>query len=273
MSRQQIEISKLMNSYIDDEFNIEGEAAASVKAVKNRVMEQVKPKKRLKLGTKAIMIAAAVAVAGIMTAAALPYGILQSQNGTWFEFFEHEADIKTPGIELDADQEIEPYTLENGRVYFTADSQYIDITDYIERGENYYYQYTDEDNQGDKYICVVAVGGDTDDLAYGEIAYQAKPHGLAASYFSGGCEAYCYYKDGEVIIVDSEEKKAEATSYPYRNIEYPCLLAFDHQMDIWRSDIHAGKSVDVSDTVSAKDFEIQYTGWIYPEGWRGERPE
>lgn len=273
MSRQQIEISKLMNSYIDDEFYIEGEAAASVKAVKNRVMEQVKPKKRLKLGTKAIMIAAAVAVAGIMTAAVLPYGILQSQNGTRFEFFEYDADIKTPGIDLVADMEIEPYTMENGRVYFTADSQYIDITDYIESGENYYYQYADEDNLGNKYICIVAVGGDIDDLIYGEIAYQDKPNGLAAAYLNRGCEVYCYYKDGEVIIVDSEEKKAEAISYPYRNIEKPCWLAFKNQMDIWKSDIDAGKSVDVSDTVSAKDFEIQYTGWIYPEGWSGERPE
>lgn len=273
MSRQQIEISKLMNSYIDDEFYIEGEAAASVKAVKNRVMEQVKPKKRLKLGTKAIMIAAAVAVAGIMTAAVLPYGILQTQNGTRFEFFEYEADIKTPGIELDAEQEIEPYTMENGRVYFTADSQHIDVTDYIERGENYYYQYTDEDNLGNKYICIVAVGGDIDNIAYGEIAYQDKPNGLWAAYFNGGCKVYCYYKDGEVIIVDSEEKRAEATSYPYRNIEKPCLLAFEHQMNIWGSAIAAGKSVDVSHTVSTKDFEGKYTGWLYPEGWSGERPE
>lgn len=270
MSRQQIEISKLMNSYIDDEFNIEGKAAANVRAVKNRVMEQVGSKKHLKLGRKTIMIAAAAAVAGIMTAAVLPYGILQGQSGmVQFEFYEKKSDIKN----LEVYSEEKPYTLENGKVYFTADSQHIDITDYIEKGENYYYQYTDEDNQGDKYIRILAVGGDIDDLAYGEIVCQDKLHGLAAAYFIGGSEPYCYYKDGEVIMVDSEEKRAECTSYPYRCIKSPCLLEFEYHENVWERENFEGKDIDVSEADRTRVFESELGRWMYPEGWSGERPE
>ena len=43
--KKQIEISKLMDSYTDDEFNIEGTESAGLQEVRSKVMEQVKNKR------------------------------------------------------------------------------------------------------------------------------------------------------------------------------------------------------------------------------------
>ena len=55
--KKQIEISKLMDSYTDDEFNIEGTESAGLQEVRSKVMEQVKNKKPLKLSKKLLIIA------------------------------------------------------------------------------------------------------------------------------------------------------------------------------------------------------------------------
>ncbi|MCM1055102.1 MAG: hypothetical protein NC394_06210 [Bacteroides sp.] len=267
--KKQIEISKLMDDYADDEFDLGAESAADEKAVRSRVMARVKPKRSIKFGTKTVLIAAAIAVS-VLTAAVLPYGIIRGQNGTRFEFYETGlVDIKYP----EAKSEVVPYAVENDRIYFTANDQRIDITDIVESGENYYYKYTSEDTNGKEYVCIVAIGGSAENIMYGEMIIEPKAHGQSAAYFSEDFEPFCYFKNGEIISVDTPEKRAECTHYPYRSINDPHYIAFSYQYSLWYDDITAGREIDVSKAISTSSFESEYTDWVYPEDWTGERVE
>lgn len=274
MSRQQIEISRLMNDYIDEEFNISGKAAASAGAVKKAVMKQAEPKRNIRIFRKAAIIAAAVAAVGTLTAAALPYGFLKSQTGAEYEFSEYESRTKTPGIDIDADLAVLPYSVEDGKVYFTADNQHIDITEYMGSGHNYFYKYCDTDNQGGEYVIVMAVGGEIDDPAYGEMVFQKDGHHLGAANYIGGGETFCYYKDGNVIMADSEEAEAESLEgCPWRTLKYPCWQEFDYYQLKWAKDISNGEEIDLSEADGTLVFETKLSDWHYPEGWTGEMVE
>ena len=276
MSIQKIEISKLMDNYTDEEFFIEGKAAANAKAVTAKVTEQTAPKSKLRLRTKALLIAAAVGVTGLLTAAVMPYGLLESSIGTRYEFSDHTVEINSPGMGTNTNTRIQPYTEENGRIFFTADNQNIDIIDYFERGENYYYKYSDTDSQGVKYDIVLAVGGSIDDPSYGEMIFEIKdepsffPPRAASSFYNSG-DVYCYYKDGEVVLVDTPEKREESTSYPFRDLNFACLAEFNYYRNLWDKDVSAGREIDVNSVDRSLTFEREYTDWLYPEGWSGER--
>lgn len=276
MSIQKIEISKLMDNYTDEEFFLEGNSAASARAVTDRVMKQAATKRNLKLRPKVLIIAATVAVTGLLiTAAAMPYGFIESVTGSKYEFHNNGVDIKAPGIDFDAEFENKPYTAEDGRIYFTADGQNTDITDYLQRGENYYYKYTETDTQGVDYDIILAVGGNIEDPSYGEMIFQRKERSffspMSAAQFNNSGDVYCYYKDGQVIIVDTPEKREESTSYPHRSLNYTCLAEFEHQMELWKQDVLNGREIDVDNIDRSLTFERKYTEWLYPEGWSGER--
>lgn len=87
-----------MDNYTDEEFFIEGKAAANAKAVTAKVTEQTAPKSKLRLRTKALLITAAVGVTGLLTAAVMPYGLLESSIGTRYEFSDHTVEINSPGM-------------------------------------------------------------------------------------------------------------------------------------------------------------------------------
>ena len=275
MSIQNIKISKLMDNYTDEEFFIDGKSGVSARAVTKRVMGQV-PGKKTMLRPKVVLTAAALAItAGVFVAASEPHGFIESVTGAKYDFYEHSVEIRTPGIDLDFDSETKPYTAENGRIYFTADGQNTDITDYFERGENYYYKYTDTDTHGADYDIVLAVGGDINQPSYGEMIFQRRENtffkGLGAATFHNSGDVYCYYKNGEVIIVETPEQRAESTSYPYRDFNYVCCVEFDHHWAQWNEDVLAGREIDVDNIDRSVEFKREYTGWLYPEGWSGER--
>ena len=274
MSIQNINISKLMDNYTDEEFFIDGKSAVSAKIVTKRVMGQI-PGKKVMLRPKVVLTAAALAATvGVLVAAAEPHGFIESKTGTKYEFYNHCVEIRSPGIDFDADLEVEPYTVENGRVYFTVDDQNVDITDYFERGENYYYKYSDTDAQGANYDIVLAVGGDISNPSYGEMIFTLNENsvfrGLGAARFNNSSDVYCYYKDGQVVVVETPDQRAESTNYPYRNLHYICYMEFAHQMDIWEDDVVAGREIDVNDIDRSIEFKREYSEWIYPEGWSGE---
>ncbi len=279
MSKKQIEISKLMDSYTDDEFYIEGTESAKLSEVRNKVMEQVQNKKHLKLSKKILIIAAAVVGVSAITAAALPYGIFNSPTSTEYSFGDSWTDISEP-----TGNEIPPYTVKDDRVYFTANNENIDITDKIGEDKFYFYQYTDTDNQGEEIICVYAVCRDSsaeDDLGYGEYVYKSNKEKSfftqGASTMSGGFVPYCYYKDGEVIMMNDkndpnyEEKSAEFSSYPNRCTIMPWVSALDKVDNEWYNTLCDGKELDVSKSDTSITGSEELTDWMYPEGWTGER--
>lgn len=273
--KKQIEISKLMDSYTDEEFYIEGTQSAQLKEVRSRVMEQVKTKKPIKLSKKLLIIAAAVVGVSAITAATLPYGIFNSQTGGEYSFEKYKTDIKEP-----TGDEVPPYTVTDGRVYFTVNNENIDITDKISENNFWFYQYADTDNQGNEIICVYAVCGDIDDFGYGESVFRKNEDTLyvnGAGQMHGGCEPYCYYKNGEVIMVndkeapDYEEKRAEHNRYPHRVINAPWHACYMRAENEWYQTLFEGKELDVTKSDTSITGREEITEWLYPEDWTGER--
>lgn len=276
MSKKQIEISKLMDSYTDDEFNIEGTESARLSEVRNKVMEQVQNKKHLKLSKKILIIAAAVVGVSAITAATLPYGFFKSQTGGEYGFREYGTDISEP-----TGNEVPPYTVRDDRVYLTVNDENVDITDKIGEDRFYFYQYTDTDNQDEEVICVYAVcrdSGSEDGLGYGEFVYKKRENSFftnGAGSMYGTVTPYCYYKDGEVIMINKEDedyeaKKAEYTKYPHRCIRESWMIELSEKKDEWYRTVSSGETLDVSKTDTSIDAAEEIDPWMYPEGWTGE---
>lgn len=268
-----VEISKLMDNYTDEEFLIEGSSNVSTKAVAKMVMNRVKDKRRV-LRPRVLLVAAALALTSVVfVAAVLPYGFLQSPTGMEYEFYDYGMEMKLPGVELDSER-VELYTKEGDRIYFTANGENIDITDYFERGESYYYKYRDTDNRGDSYDVVLAVGGKAEDPACAEMVFILKEgvtRGFGGATFYNSAVPYCYYKDGEVVIVETPEQREECSKYPWRNIEYPVSEEFYNQWRLWGEEVRNGNEIDVNNVDRSVTYKSRYTEWLYPEGWTGER--
>lgn len=172
-------ISEIMDNYTDNEFLIEGQQAVSSDEIAAGVMDKIKVKKPLKLKAKILIIAAAVVtLAGIM-GAAINDAFFTDQLGNEISHF--GAWSSTYG------DMIPPYTIveseEGKKVFFTANNEYIDITDYINRGENYYYYFSEVDNQTNEYPAILCVGGTIDDMGFGEyyVHCDFNGSGIAAS--------------------------------------------------------------------------------------------
>lgn len=157
-------ISEIMDSYTDNEFLIEGQQAVSSDEIAAGVMDRVKAKKPLKLKAKILIIAAAVVALAGITGAAINDAFFTDQLGNEISHF--GAWSSTYG------DMIPPYTIveseEGKKVFFTANNEHIDITEYINRGENYYYYFSEVDNRANEYPAILCVGGTIDDIGFGE---------------------------------------------------------------------------------------------------------
>lgn len=175
--KREIDITELMDSYTDNEFNIGGEAGVEAEKVVSAVMPQIKTKKKIKPLFKVLMASAAAAlaiIAGVTVVssslignahfttalgARVDYEYSEGWEGgdiyTQSHFFSYwPVDLKYPAEEID------------GRLYFTADGQNVDITDLIDRKTPYIYSYTIPQTGFPVHIIV---GGDPDELSYVEL--------------------------------------------------------------------------------------------------------
>ena len=163
---KELKISQLMDDYIDNEVCIEGETWVDNEELKSLVMEQVKPRRKMKPLFK-VMIAAAVAAACVtgatVGAIALGSGFTTADG----------ASINTgtayygPYVEY-ADEDEDTVTLENGRLYLNLEDERIDITDKIDRKTPYIYSYTISGTGKPGYVIA---GGTVDEYAYVTLAY------------------------------------------------------------------------------------------------------
>ena len=181
-------ISEIMDNYTDNEFLIEGQQAVSSDEVAAGVMDIIKVKKPLKLRTKILIAAAAVVGLAGITGAAINDGYFTSQLGNEISHFGSWS--STYG------DMIPPYTIveseEGKKVFFTANNEYIDITDYINRGENFYYYFSEVDNRANEYPAILCVGGTIDDIGFGEyyVHCDLNGSGLSASNVGAPTEGY-----------------------------------------------------------------------------------
>lgn len=178
-----MKVSEIMDNYTDNEFLIEGQQEVSADMVSEGVLAKIKAEKKpLRLRTKILIIAAAVTALAGITGASLNDAYFTSQVG--------DEVSGLGGMSSIHGDMIAPYTIvenEDGKkVFFTANNEYIDITDYINRGENYYYYFSEVDNRCNEYPAILCVGGTIDDLGFGEYFIHADSNGSSRSAYNVG---------------------------------------------------------------------------------------
>jgi hypothetical protein len=157
-----LEISKLMDHYTDTEFCPREGVFADPQAVRERVLAQVRPGRRKKrLGGKLLLVAAVAAVCmGLMATAYGIYSVryvspagavLEGENGT--------ATTGQVGCG-------EVVVLEEGRLWFVADGQRVDLTGLADGSTAYTYVTRDPDTGA---VSNLIVGGTPEDFGWCEI--------------------------------------------------------------------------------------------------------
>ena len=208
--KKEIDITMLMDSYTDNEFNIGGEAGVEAEKVLSAVMPQVKTKKKIKPLFKVLMASAAAALAIIAGVTVVSSSLIGNAHFTTalgarvdYEYGEkwEGGDIYTHTNSFSYWPVDLKYPIEeiNGRLYFTADGQNVDITDTIDRETPYIYTYTVPQTSLPVHIIM---GGDPGEVAYVELIY-----------FEG--YGWC----GWGCLMDDEEESTSSLSVNVNNYE------------------------------------------------------
>lgn len=150
---KQLEISKLMDEYQDNEFFPEGESAADPEAVKERVLAKARvPAGRKRLtGKKKLLLAAGLAAALVLMGAGLPSVIHQVHRlvNTTLAF-----DQTPGGTSVSFEHNDSGMKVEDGRLYFELDGERTDITDFIDADTPYIYDGSDPETGMTYYLIM-----------------------------------------------------------------------------------------------------------------------
>ena len=171
--KKELDITKIMDDYTDNEFGIEGELAVDTEKAVGDLLAQVQPKKKKVKPLFKVLIAAA-ALVGLMGATAA--------NGYFFTTIDRESNAfyidenGMPHYEMSSHLSGEEslariVQLEDDRLYFVADGGRTDITDLIDNETPYIYKL--HDLPTDKPNCenYIIVGGTPE--RYGYISFIA----------------------------------------------------------------------------------------------------
>lgn len=198
---KRLEVSKLMDEYVDNEFFPEGGETADVQAVKDRVLAQAAPAKRRKTPLKMVLLAAALGVAGLLCiAAAGPltqlYHMVSGdsmliQTDPTGQYYLHISwqDTSTPIV------------LEDGRLWLVVGDERTDVTDLIDENTPYIVEGEDPDSGLKNYLIV---GGTPED--YGWQIWMEMPLG---GYSGGGWNTYTTYYDVDGKLIEYHVWNAE----------------------------------------------------------------
>lgn len=163
MNLKRIDLFQLMNAFQDEEFEPEEECFVDRNKVKETVLAQVRQKKRK--GRKVLVLAAALAACLALAGWSCGEQIYQFFSGGWVSIGGAD-DGPTIAMSNGLDENGEPtiISLENGRLWFVADGQRVDVTSQV--NENTPYVWTQwEKNGGLHYIIV---GGTPEDYGWFE---------------------------------------------------------------------------------------------------------
>lgn len=236
---KQLEISRLMDEYQDNEFCPEEGSAASAAAVKARVLAQAAPAKTWRRPPlKAALIAAALVVGLVATAAAadLPMKMYKLVTGdsmviqldpTGQHYLRRAWEMDGP-----------PVTLENGRLWLVIEDERIDVTNFIDEETPYIVEGEDPESGLKNYLIV---GGTPED--YGWFMWAELPLG---GYDGGGWNSHTDYfeVDGELVNVnDWWAENGDGITTPLRpgvttpekmvTIDKPWYLNSYNQLGLW----------------------------------------
>lgn len=156
---KRLEISRLMDEYMDNEFFPEGGSTADVETVKGWVMAKAAPaeKKRRIPRFARVMLAAALAVGCVLCiAAGLPDMVHHMLCG--MISFEQTEEYRL--IDFQPDYNPRPVVQENGRLYFVTEHGQIDITDRVDLYTAYICDYSDPKAEITHYLIIGGIPGE-----------------------------------------------------------------------------------------------------------------
>ena len=153
--KNEIKISRLMDSYTDNEFFIQGESEVNIEMIKNNVVEQAAgTKKKMKPLFKALIgvaAAAVLAVGATATTVAILKGSVQNASGATYNY-----EVRDGGyiIEMSVTDYGDILTLEGDRLYFNMEGKRTDVTDLMDNQTPYIYAYTNADTGLKNYVLL-----------------------------------------------------------------------------------------------------------------------
>ena len=165
--KTELDITRIMDDYTDNEFGIEGEQAVDTEKAVGELLAKVKPKKTIRISFFKVLIAAAalVCLTAIVGFTYLTYewsiagnSIVLSQQGNTTSY----------KMTFDGKKMEHPIRLEDNRVIFTYEGEETDITDLIDEETPFIYTYTNPATGWEGYIIA---GGGTEDLGYANVYY------------------------------------------------------------------------------------------------------
>ena len=165
MNLKRIDLFQLMNAFQDEEFEPKEECFVDENKVKETVLAQVRQKKRK--GRTVLMLAAALAAC--LALAGWTYGerIYQFISGSQVTIsgsagMGSGTITMSDGLDENGDPTI--ISLEDGRLWFVAGGQRVDVTDQMDEETPYVYTVTDEENN----LHYIIVGGTPEDYGWFE---------------------------------------------------------------------------------------------------------
>ena len=167
--KKELDITKIMDDYTDNEFGIEGELAVDEEKAVGDLLAQVKQKKRIKPIFKVLIAAALVGLMGATAANGFFFTTITGESNAYYidgnGLPHYESTSYLDGTEILA----RIVRLEDGRLYFVADGGKTDITDLIDEETPYIYKL--HDLPADKPNCenYIIVGGTPEQ--YGFISF------------------------------------------------------------------------------------------------------
>ena len=198
---KRLEISRLMDEYVDGEFFPLGGESADTQAVKDRVLAKAAPAKKRRRPLRMALLAAAMAVGCVLCiAAGLPTTVYHLVTGGTVTV--QRGPDGYASYDFSNQFPAEPVVLEEGRLWLVINDDRTDITDLIDMETPYILEDTDPESGLSNYLIV---GGTPEDFGY--CSYQETTSGGFAGGGSGGC--YTSYSTIDGIPYDVRDLTPE----------------------------------------------------------------
>lgn len=161
MSLKKLEISRLMDAYMDEEFGPKEELLIDQEAVKEAVLHTVEKKRHSRKSI--VVLAAALAACLALVGFAWGEQMIQLISGGQVTIG-HGYGTVTMSDGYDEQGNPTVIALEEGRLWFVADGQRLDVTEQMDEDTPYVHTFLDD--QG--YLHYWIVGGTTEDYGWFE---------------------------------------------------------------------------------------------------------
>lgn len=255
---KQIEISEIMDEYVDNDLFFDGESEINTEAVKSKTFGKIQglsiaPKKKIKRPAKIIaaVAAAALCLSAVSVAADLPERFFGSIRGKTNAV----VTLNRGNINWDFDDVTDPFEYRNGRIIFTAMGGEEDITDLIDDETPYIASYVSYETGLTNYIAIGGEPGHTGFQEFINFGTEEEPcwsgygvfaqKGFPVSVYGVGIE-YCglaFDEIGELEKSDIAHYKEDG--YSMEELDAKFVKTFDAEARMMPWAVNAAKEINV----------------------------